>query len=187
MIKLLFKIIYICIFKLKKWKIVKKFPKNLNKAIVVCAPHTSNWDSIFAMAGFFIEKIDFNFAIKKEAMFFPIGFLLKKIGAIPIDRTSKNKESNVKKITKMFDSSNSMFFLISPEGTRKYNEKWKTGFYYIALEAKVPIILAFLDYEKKEAGFQEVFVPTGNIEKDIEYMKNFYKTKKGKYPERGII
>ena len=79
-----------------------------------------------------------------------------------------------------------MYMVFTPEGTRSYNADWKKGFYYIAQKAKVPIYLGYMDYEKKIGGFHGVFEPTGDVEKDIQDIKNILKQYKGRFPEKGI-
>lgn len=173
----------------KKWKIANTLPPEIKKGVIVCGPHTSIWDGIFASAAVFEQKININFAIKKELMFFPLGYFFKKIGGISIDRNKKvgdKKISSVEQISKIFDEDKNIFLAISPEGTRKYNPNLKTGFYYIAKNANVPIILAYLDYEKKEAGWGPIFEPSLEIDIVIKNVKSFYKNIHGKKKERGI-
>lgn len=169
----------------KKWKVINKLPSNIKKAVVVCGPHTSNWDGVFANAVMFKQKINFFFAIKKELTFFPLGYFFKKFGAIPIDRKKKN--SAVEQISDIFNTNDECIFLISPEGTRKYNDQWKTGFYYIAKNANVPIILAFLDYEKREAGWGPIVTTELPPEETILQIKKFYRNIPGKIPENGVL
>lgn len=177
------------ILKIAGWKVANKFPAGLNRAVIVCGPHTSNWDAVYSLAGCAVAGIPVRFVVKKQAMFFPLNIILKSFGAIPIDRKksfSKKSQSIVDLIAEMYNNSDSLFVMISPEGTRVYNEKWKTGFYFIAKQAKVPIVLAYLDYAKKEAGFGDVLFPSHDVDADIVLMKNFFRNKTGKYPENGI-
>ncbi len=103
---------------------------------------------------------------------------------MPVDRSKNN--SLVSAMVNILNKADRMVIMITPEGTRKYQPRWRKGFYYTAMEAKVPIILGYLDYPKKEAGVGPVFYPTGDIDADIEKIKDFYRTKKGKYPEQGV-
>jgi len=164
------------------WKIKGSFPKDLKKCVIIAAPHTSNQDFIIGRAAFYkmgIYKI--YFLIKKEMFKFPLGRIINALGGIPVDRS---KSSNmVIIIGKMFKEKENLLLLITPEGTRKYVENWKQGFYYIAKEANVPIVLTYVDYAKKEGGIGPVLYPTDNFEKDFEAIKDFYRTKTAKYPE----
>lgn len=178
------------IFKWLGWKIVGDVPAEIHKAVLVIAPHTSNWDFFYGMSTIYIKRIPAKFAIKKEAMFFPLGPILKWIGAIPINRslqaTSGKKLNQVAMMTELLEKRQKLLLIIAPEGTRKYVTKWKTGFYHIATKAEVPIVLGYLDYANKEAGIGPILYPTGDIEKDMEQIQDFYKTKTAKYPEQGV-
>jgi 1-acyl-sn-glycerol-3-phosphate acyltransferase len=114
----------------------------------------------------------------------PLGWLLNKMGALPVDRSKNN--SLVSTMIDILNNSDRMVILITPEGTRKYQPRWRKGFYHTAIGANVPIVLGYLDYPKKEAGVGPIFQPTGDVEGDIEKIQAFYRTKKGKYPENGV-
>jgi 1-acyl-sn-glycerol-3-phosphate acyltransferase len=177
------------IFRLSGWKVVGGFPPEVKKAVMVAAPHTSNWDFLYARCAFYIMEVPLKYTIKKELMKFPFGPILKSIGAIPIDRGPKKglgKRSMVDAMVDMFDGRDQLVVLVTPEGTRKYAPKWKSGFYRVAEQAGVPIVLGYLDYEKKEAGVGPVFLTTGDMEKDMEEIMAFYRTKKARYPENGV-
>lgn len=185
------RILALLIFKVTGWKTQGGLPKGIHKAVMVAAPHTSNWDFIYARAALFIMRIPVRFTIKKEWLRFPLSLILNPLGALPIDRTpkekGKKKQSTVQVMTNLFKKHDRLIILVTPEGTRKRVDKWKTGFYYVALHADVPIILAYLDYAKKEAGIGPVLQPTGNIEADIEAAKSFYRKVTPKFPEQGIF
>lgn len=174
------------------WKVKGKIPETLKKAVIIAAPHTSYWDFLYARCAFFIIGLNMKATIKKEAVEKPVlGWILKKMGAIAIDRTPEN--GNKKKKFNMVDamveiicSHEQMIMMITPEGTRKYAPRWKSGFYRVAEQAGVPIILGFLDYSTKTAGIGPVFYPTGDYEKDLEEIQGFYREKKGKYPDQGV-
>ena len=120
--------------------------------------------------------------MKKEWFFFPFGCIFRAMGGVPVNRKN-NKNSLTEQMIARFNKNKKFRLVISPEGTRKKNTQWKTGFYYIALGAKVPISLAHIDYAKKEIGLSANFIPTGNIESDMEEMKSYYKDFKGKHPD----
>ncbi len=155
---------------------------------MVAAPHTSNWDLIYARAALYILRVPVKFTIKKDWMFFPLNLLLDYLGAIPIDRNPKGirKTSMVDKMIEIFNEREHLIILVTPEGTRKYAKKWKSGYYFTAQRAGVPILLGYLDYSQKEAGIGAVFYPTGDLQKDTEQIKDFYRKKVAKYPENGV-
>ncbi|HLP51556.1 MAG TPA: lysophospholipid acyltransferase family protein [Chitinophagales bacterium] len=171
------------IFWLTGWRTAGQVPQ-LKKFVAILAPHTSGWDVFYGFLAKYIFGIHFAFYGKKEIFDAPYGFIFKALGGIPVDRS---KHSNlVEQAVATFNERDEFILALSPEGTRKYVEKWKTGFYYIALQAKVPIVLTYLDFEHKVAGIGPTFYPTGDIDKDIEEIKNFYRPIKGRHPEKGI-
>ncbi|MBI2259233.1 MAG: 1-acyl-sn-glycerol-3-phosphate acyltransferase [Flavobacteriia bacterium] len=172
------------LLKLMGWKIDEHTPNGVKKAVVVVGPHTSNWDFVIGKLAFMTYGIKGRFLIKKEMFIPPFGWILKAMGGVPIDRKSNNKFTE--QAVWYFNNNETMYMVFTPEGTRGYNPNWKKGFYYIALKAKVPIYIAYMDYEKKIGGFHSLFEPTGNIDMDIISIKNILKQFKGKYPEKGI-
>lgn len=166
------------------WNVEGEIPKNIKKYVIIAAPHTSNWDFFYARLFFIMKDIPLRFFIKKEWYFFPFNYLFKALGGIPVDR--KKKENLTQNVADIFERHNELAILIPPEGTRKYNPNWKKGFYFVAQNAKVPIILGFIDYEKRVGGFGPVFYPTGDVEKDMKEIKGFYKNIKGRFPENGV-
>lgn len=166
------------------WKIQGQKPK-YKKFVLTAAPHTSNWDFVLAVLAFYVLGIKGKFTIKKELFFFPFGPILRMLGGFPIDRKSKNS-GTVDQMLEEFNKREELVFLVTPEGTRSGNQDWKKGFYYLAMGAKVPIILGYADYEKKVVGIGPVFFPGGEVEEDIEKMKDFYRDKKGRFPEHGV-
>ncbi len=169
------------IFKITGWKTVGGIPPELTKAVFIIAPHTSNLDFFIGRLYCFIKRIPIKVMIKKESFAGPFGGLLKKAGGVPIDRSLST--SLVYQIVQLFKEYDPFFFAITPEGTRKRVEKWKSGFYHIAVKANVPILLSYIDYEKKEAGIGRVFYPTGDFEKDFKEIEGFYRGRKGRHPE----
>lgn len=169
------------------WKMDYNVPPGVERSILVSAPHTSNWDFVWGRLTMWSYGVDVKLVIKKEAFFFPVGLLLKKVGGIPVNRKGgpKNVTEN---IAKLFKENEKLCVMFTPEGTRSYSPNWKRGFYYIAEKANVPIYLGYLDYEKKTGGIRfEPFYPTGDVDKDIEEIKNYYRQFKGRYPEKGVL
>ena len=171
-------------FKILGWKVVGNtdFSKDeIKKAVIIAAPHTSWHDFYIGVLLRAVLNVKTNFVGKKELFVFPLGWLFRLLGGAPIDRHTK--ENKVSAIAKLFSEKDEFRMTMSPEGTRKKVEKWRTGFYYIAKEAKVPIIMFTLDFENKQNKISEPFYPTDNVEKDFEFMHAFYKDVKGKIPE----
>ena len=171
------------IFWLFGWRIAGK-PPTLKKYVAILAPHTSGWDLIFGLCARYIFGLDIKLMAKEEIFRFPMGPLLRAMGGIPVDRSSKH--NMVDQAVALFNTRENFILAIAPEGTRKYVAKWKTGFYYIALKAQVPIVFAYLDYATKTVGIGPAFYPTGDIEKDMETILAFYRPIKGKHPEEGV-
>lgn len=173
------------VFEKAGWKYEGGMPPGVKKCVLVAAPHTSNWDFVVARLVFNFLGANAKMLIKKEAFFWPFGYFLRKMGGIPIDRSKKN--NSVDQIAKLFEDHDELVILFTPEGTRKHSPKWKRGFYFASDKADVPIVLGYVDYGKKIGGIREtVFAKTGNMEADIEEIKNFYKQYQGKHPEHGV-
>ncbi|PLW98180.1 MAG: glycerol acyltransferase [Marinilabiliales bacterium] len=170
------------LLKLLGWHIGRRFPTDLNKCIVIMAPHTSLWDFVIGRLVFNVLEIDVRFLIKKEAFFWPLGPYLKSRGGIPVDRGRHN--NMVTKVSRLFQKHEKLYVLITPEGTRSLVKRWRRGFYYIATRANVPIVLCTLDFEHKEAYIGPIIKPTGHYKTDFTIIRNFYMGKKGKHPER---
>jgi len=157
-----------------------------DKCVICVAPHTSNWDYVIGML-YYLSVIGSkpNVLMKKELFFFPFNYIFKSLGGIPVDR--KKKSSVSEQMLEWFNSKDKFRLTISPEGTRKKSAKWRTGFYYIATNAGVPIILAYIDYAKKKAGMNRIFYPTGDYISDLEEIKNHYKDVGAKHPHKFAI
>ncbi|MFH4966465.1 1-acyl-sn-glycerol-3-phosphate acyltransferase [Gaetbulibacter sp. M235] len=171
-------------FKLLGWKVVGNTnisKDSIKKAVIIAAPHTSWHDFYMGVLLRSVLNVKTNFVGKKELFVFPIGWLFRILGGAPIDRHAK--ENKVQAIAKLFKDREEFRMAMSPEGTRKKVTKWRTGFYYIAKEAKVPIIMFTFDFENKQNKISEPFYPTDDIEKDFEFMHAFFKGVKGKIPE----
>jgi len=166
---------------LKGWKILGGVPKDLKKGVIIVVPHTSNWDFIYGMATKFHFKLEATYFAKKELFKWPLKTVLQKTGALPVDRSSS--KDMVGQAVDAIKKAGQMYVVIAPEGTRSHTEKWKTGFYHIALQANIPIMLAYIDYAKKETAIDEIYYPTGDKEKDFAYFKEYYSKITGRNPE----
>ena len=172
------KIIY---FKILGWQVLGNttFSKDtIKKAVIIAAPHTSWHDFTLGILLRSVTGVKTNFIGKKELFVFPLGWFLRALGGAPINRqTNQNK---VQAIANLFDEKEEFRMTLAPEGTRKKVKEWRTGFYFIAKQAKVPIIMFTLDFENKQNKISEPFYPTDDMEADFEVMYNFYKGVKGK-------
>ena len=160
------------------WKIDGKFDPSIKKSVVIVVPHTS-WHNFYV--GAFTRKIiqvDINYIAKKELFKGPLGAYLRWMGGSPLDRTKG--QNKVEAIAQLFEEKEEFRLALAPEGTRKKVLKWKSGFYWIAVSAKVPIIPVAFDYGKKVVKVGEAFYPTGNYDKDYQLLQLFYKHVKGK-------
>jgi len=168
-------------FKILGWKVVgnTNFSKDtVKKAVLISAPHTSNFDFIIGLLLRKVVDIKSNYLGKKELFVWPLGYYFKAVGGVPVDR--KNNQNKVDTIAKLFEHKEEFRLTLAPEGTRSKVEQWRTGFYYIAKKANVPIIMFTLDFGNKQNKISEPFYPTDNIEEDFKYMKSFFKGVKGK-------
>jgi 1-acyl-sn-glycerol-3-phosphate acyltransferase len=153
-------------------------PKGIERCVVIVAPHTSNFDLVHMLGAFTMYGLPLRFAIKKSWTKVPYGWIMRPLGAIGIDRKPQNagekRKSVVEAMVNLFDEHEELIVAIAPEGTRSLRENWKTGFYHVAKQANIPIMLGYLNYEKKEAGIGKVIMPTDNMEEDMRQIMEFY-------------
>ncbi len=187
------KIISRLILMTKGWSYNVDVLKPIDKCVLIVAPHTSAWDMAIGKSIFVLGKIPAKIAVKKEAFFWPLNWLLRYLGCIPIDRTpkvgtEKKKISLVDAMVNSIKREKRICMVITPEGSRGKRKQWKTGFYHIAVKANVPIALGYLDFDVKEGIVDKIFYPTGDMDKDMRDIMDFYKDKThlGKYPNRCI-
>ncbi|MCT4629672.1 1-acyl-sn-glycerol-3-phosphate acyltransferase [Winogradskyella sp.] len=172
------KLIY---FKILGWKIVGNTNFSIDtvkKAVIIAVPHTSWHDFYIGVLLRKIVGVKTNFIAKKELFRWPFGYYFRAIGGKALDRTSG--QNKVEAIAKLFDDEKEFRLTLAPEGTRKKVDKWKTGFYYIAKAANVPIIMFTLDFKNKQNKISLPFYPTDNINADFKFMKDFYDGVEGK-------
>lgn len=167
------------LLRLLGWEIDQNIPAEAKRCVLVFAPHTSMWDFIYGRLALTSLGLNARFLIKKEMFWFPLGFFLRKMGAMPVDR------QQVKRLpihaAKLFEQHQELTLMIAPEGTRKYVEQWKKGFYFISTHAKVPIVVAFLDFGTKKGGLAKVIYPSGNYEQDLFEVQQVYRGMRGKH------
>ena len=163
------------------WKVVNQAPADLGNAVCIVAPHTAIEDFFVGLGFYWYYGINFKVMMKKEFFKPVIGWILKKMGGIPVNRGHQNHL--VEQMIEMFSQNKDTHLVICPEGTRKAVKHWKKGFYVIAEGAKVPVILGFIDYKKRLCGIEKIFYPTGDYEKDLAEIWDYYKDIKAKHPE----
>lgn len=167
------------------WKTGSTLSPSVEKCVLVAAPHTSNMDYPIALATLYAAGVRVRFLAKKSLFRFPLGILMRLTGGIPVDRS---RHSNmVEAMIGMFESREKLILMIPAEGTRSYVKEWKSGFYYTALGAGVPIALGYLDYGRKIAGFGELFYPTGDYQQDLRYIQNYYRQFTARHPEKSSL
>jgi len=177
-VKTLMRWLALMFFKLVGWKAEGRKP-DISKYVMIAAPHTSNWDFVYAMCLAFILRIKPLIMMKGTWFRWPLGFFFRWLCALPIDRSGSHNV--VAQSIEAFHTHSRMVMMVPPSGTRKQVMYWKTGFYYIATGAHVPIVLGYLDYRRKAGGIGPIVHPTGNIEADMKIIRNFYVDIPGKY------
>ena len=169
------------ILKMFGWEVFGEFPRDLKKAIVVGAPHTSNVDFLIAVLTYRALGFKARYLMKKEMFFFPLGCLLKAMGAIPVDRRPGN--TVVDDVVKAIDKSDKFLLTVAPEGTRSKVEEWKGGFWRIAKATGLPVYAGTVNYKEKKAGVLGEVELSDDFEADVKKTKAMYKAEWAKYPE----
>lgn len=169
--------------KLLGWKVEGSLPPGCEKSVFIAAPHTSNWDLPFTLMVAFALRLNIYWMGKHQLFKPPFKHAMMWLGGIPVQR---NKAGNLVEASAqaILDADGPLQLVVPPEGTRSKVRYWKTGFYYIALGAKVPIVMAYMDYSRKVGGLGPVYIPTGDIEADMIAIKAFYAPFKGKNPDQ---
>jgi len=168
------------ILRLVGWRMVGEVPGP--QCILIGAPHTSNWDFILAILAFWALGIDGRWVGKHTIFRRPFGGFMRRLGGIPLNRSTTH--DFVPEVVEWFEREPELTLCIAPEGTRSRKDYWRSGFYWIAHGAGVPIALGFLDYENRVGGIGDSFIPTGDIKADMKRVRRFYSGLHGKYPEK---
>jgi 1-acyl-sn-glycerol-3-phosphate acyltransferase len=174
------------ILKTLRWKILgAETLLSIPKFIIIAAPHTSNWDFPLGLLVRKASSLDLVKYLGKSSLFkWPFGWIFKSLGGFPVDRS---KSTNmVQSYVDVFNRYERFAIVLAPEGTRRKVDHFKTGFYFIAKGAKVPIIPCQFDWEHREVRFLEPFIPTDDAERDLDYLESLFKNVKGANPEYGI-
>lgn len=162
------------------WRLVGEIPQP-RRFVLIAAPHTSNWDLAYMLAFSWVYGVRINWMGKHTLFRAPMGWLMKRLGGVPIDRRAAH--GVVEQMAERFARAEELILAVPPEGTRGRVEHWKSGFYQIAKEAGVPIVLGFLDYEGKRGGMGPALRPTDDVKRDMDFIRAFYRDKVGKHPE----
>ncbi len=170
------------------WQIDNHWDLNIDQCVMIAAPHTSNWDALYARLALKALGVNVRITIKDSYMKFPFGPFVRAMGGIGINRRPKKdgeaRQSMVELMADLFKHHPKLVMLVTPEGTRAKQEKWKTGFYHVAMQAGVPIALAYMDYAQKKTGVGKIVYPTGDYEKDMAEIMGFYAQIHAKFPEK---
>ena len=173
------KLIY---FKLLGWQVSGFTDINsIKKVVIIGAPHTHWMDFPISVLVRSVLGVKTNYVGKKSLFKWPYGWFFRWLGGAPVER--KSNENQVQAIARIFHEKEEFRIALAPEGTRKKVDKWRTGFYYIAKTANVPIIMFTLDFENKTNHFSKPFYPTDDMDADFKVIMEFYKDVKGKIPE----
>jgi 1-acyl-sn-glycerol-3-phosphate acyltransferase len=169
----------VAFLKMTGWKVDGSLPPEAAKSVFIAAPHTSNWDLPYTLMVCFVLRVNVMWMGKSSIFKWPFGGIMRWLGGISVNREqSTNLVAASAQAISNADSP--LQLIVPPEGTRGKTRQWKTGFYYIALQAKVPIVLGYMDYAQKRSGLGPLFYPSGDIEKDMVAIKAFYAPFKGK-------
>lgn len=159
--------------RLNGWRVEGRLPGDAAKCVLIAAPHTSNWDLPYTLMVAFVLRLHICWMGKDSLFRFPFGPVMRWLGGIAIDRSQRN-HIVAASAAALVAADGPVQLVVPPEGTRGRTRHWRTGFYFIALQARVPIILAYMDYRDKRSGLGPVFTPTGDVEADMAAIKRFY-------------
>ena len=165
--------------RLKGWKVEGSLPPEAIKSVFIAAPHTSNWDLPYTLMVALALRLNICWIGKSSLFRWPFGPLMRWLGGIAVDR-DKNSNLVAASAQAIIDADGPLQLVVPAEGTRGKTRHWKTGFYFIALQARVPIVLAYMDYERKVSGLGPIFRPSGDVEADMAEIKRFYAPIKGR-------
>jgi 1-acyl-sn-glycerol-3-phosphate acyltransferase len=169
------------VLRLTGWR-THVIPPRTSRYVLIGAPHTSNWDFVIMLLLMSAECIPIRWMGKDSLFRWPLGVFWRSLGVIPVNR--RERTNLVDQVAALFDEPDQLIIGLSPEGTRHRASHWRTGFYYIALKADVPIVMAYIDYENKVAGLGPSLKPTGDIHADFMMIRDFYSGIVGKYPQK---
>jgi len=169
-----------CWFWLTGWEVIGEVPAD-KKFILLGAHHTSNWDFPFGLCAIFIFRLKASWMGKDTLFKWPLGFFMRSLGGIAIDRRSHH--GVVEQTAEQFKNAEQLVIMLAADGTRKKMQCWKSGFYWIAHKAQVPVVCGYIDYANKRACIGLSFVPTGNVKQDMDRIREFFQNIEGRKPE----
>lgn len=169
----------VAFLRLSGWRIEGALPANANKAVLIAAPHTSNWDLPYTLMVAFALRLNIYWMGKQSIFKPPFRSLMRWLGGIPVNR-EQSTNLVAASVAAIQAADGPLQLIVPPEGTRSKTRYWKTGFYHIAVGAQVPIVMAYMDYHDKRSGLGPVFEPSGNVDADMAAIKAFYAPFKGK-------
>ncbi len=159
--------------RLTGWRAEGALHARARKSVLIAAPHTSNWDLPYTLMAGFAFGLNLYWMGKAKLFRRPFGPLMRWLGGIPVDR-ERGGNQVAASAQALREAEGPLQLVLAPEGTRGKTRQWKTGFYFIALQARVPIVLAYMDYRRKVVGLGPEFTPTGDVERDLGEIKRFY-------------
>ncbi|KAF1708494.1 acyltransferase [Pseudoxanthomonas sangjuensis] len=165
------------VLRLGGWRVVGEFP-DLPKLVIIAAPHSSNWDGIWGMAAKIALGVRVHVLGKAQLFWWPLGPILRKLGAVPIDRSAAH--GTVGQAIDLISGSERIWYTLAPEGTRKRVEKWKSGFLKIARGAGVPVLMVYFHYPERIIGIGDLYWPTDDAAADMARIREWYRPWMGK-------
>jgi 1-acyl-sn-glycerol-3-phosphate acyltransferase len=171
----------VAFFRRQGWTVEGVAPP-LRKFVIIAAPHTSNWDFVYFLGAADALNVDLSFMGKASLFRWPFDKMMRDLGGVPVDRSKSG--DTVQAMVNAFAARDEFMLTIAPEGTRGKARQWKTGFYNIALKAGVPLVLGFIDYDRKIIGLGPTMTPSGDYEADLARLIDFYRPYAGKHQDR---
>lgn len=168
------------VLRLFGWQALGQAP-SAAKCILIGAPHTSNWDFPLAIAASYVYRIEIHWLGKSSLFRFPCGWLMRRLGGIPVDRS--HSQGMVEQLKNTFDVSEHLILAIAAKGTRKKTQYWKSGFYWLAYTAKVPVQCCYLNYRNRQLYMGLSILPCGDVKKDMDVIREFFRGMHGKNPQ----
>jgi len=169
------------ILKLIRWRVTGELPEGQKKYVLIVAPHTSNWDFFLFVLAVSVLRFQPSVLIKSTLFVGPLGWFLRYCGAIPVNRTQAT--SLVNYIAGLYHQRDEFVLIITPEGTRSANPRWKLGFHHVATAAEVPILVVYVDSTTRTVGIEGLIEPSSDSQADLRELKQFFDTKSGLKPE----
>ena len=172
------RLVGLAFLKLLGWKRSGEKPP-IDKYVMLCVPHTSNWDFPVFLAAIWSFRESLNWLGKHTLFEGPLGWFYKAVGGVAVDRNAAG--GIVQQLIEQFETREFLHVAVPPSGTRSYRDHWKSGFYRIALAADVPVVFAFLDWKTKTCGFGPLVYLTGDQKADMDVIRAFYAGMEGKF------